>query len=199
MIYPSRSIIDSEFFFKFSNLPVQIDHYFINSSFTTIILLGSSLTLLFAIYFPLPHISFLLFLANAIFSSVQLLSQLKESVSDSLRPHESQHARPPCPSPTPGVHSNSWCNLTLVQNSKPSSFLPRKPSAVFSPLASSSLNSCSICSVLHAFIYSLSLFFFFFAFHHLCLQTSDSKLLRTEFLVLLLGFGTWPWHRLCAQ
>ena len=27
-------------------------------------------------------------------------------VSDSLRPHESQHARPPCPSPTPGVPSN---------------------------------------------------------------------------------------------
>ena len=28
-------------------------------------------------------------------------------VSDSLRPHESQHARPPCPSPIPGVHSDS--------------------------------------------------------------------------------------------
>ena len=28
-------------------------------------------------------------------------------VSDSLRPHESQHARPPCPSPTPRVHSHS--------------------------------------------------------------------------------------------
>ena len=28
-------------------------------------------------------------------------------VSDSLRLHESQHARPPCPSPTPGVHSDS--------------------------------------------------------------------------------------------
>ena len=28
-------------------------------------------------------------------------------VSDSLRPHESQHARPPCPSTTPGVHSDS--------------------------------------------------------------------------------------------
>ena len=28
-------------------------------------------------------------------------------VFDSLRPHESQHARPPGPSPTPGVHSNS--------------------------------------------------------------------------------------------
>ena len=27
-------------------------------------------------------------------------------MSDSLRPHELQHARPPCPSPTPGVHSD---------------------------------------------------------------------------------------------
>ena len=27
--------------------------------------------------------------------------------SDSLRPHEPQHARPPCPSPTPGVHLNN--------------------------------------------------------------------------------------------
>ena len=29
-------------------------------------------------------------------------------MSDSLRPNESQHARPPCPSPIPGVHLNSW-------------------------------------------------------------------------------------------
>ena len=35
----------------------------------------------------------------------QSVSQFSRSVvSDSLRPHESQHARPPCPSPTPGVH-----------------------------------------------------------------------------------------------
>ena len=34
--------------------------------------------------------------------------QISRSVmSDSLQPHESQHARPPCPSPTPGVHSDS--------------------------------------------------------------------------------------------
>ena len=32
-------------------------------------------------------------------------------VSDSLQPHESQHARPPCPSPTPRVHSDS-CPLS---------------------------------------------------------------------------------------
>ena len=39
-------------------------------------------------------------------------------VSDSLQPHEPQHARPPCPSPTPGVHSNlgplsRWCHPTI--------------------------------------------------------------------------------------
>ena len=39
-------------------------------------------------------------------------------VSDSLQPHEPQHARPPCPSPTPGVHPNScplsrWCHPTI--------------------------------------------------------------------------------------
>ena len=37
-------------------------------------------------------------------SSVQFSRSL---VSDSLRPHESQHARPPCSSPSPGVHSDS--------------------------------------------------------------------------------------------
>ena len=40
----------------------------------------------------------------SVFSSVQFSRSV---VSDSLRPHESQHARPPCPSPTPRVHSNS--------------------------------------------------------------------------------------------
>ena len=44
-------------------------------------------------------------------SSVQFSRSV---MSDSLRPHESQHARPPCPSPTPGAYSNScpssrWC------------------------------------------------------------------------------------------
>ena len=38
------------------------------------------------------------------FSSVQFSHSV---VSDSLRPHGSQHARPPCPSPSPGVHSDS--------------------------------------------------------------------------------------------
>ena len=50
------------------------------------------------------------------FSSVQFSRSV---VSDSLRPHESQHARPPCPSPTPGVHSNS----TSIESVIPSSHL----------------------------------------------------------------------------
>ena len=42
------------------------------------------------------------------FSESYLSVQFSRSVmSDSLQPHESQHARPPYPSPTPGVHSNS--------------------------------------------------------------------------------------------
>ena len=49
------------------------------------------------------------------FSSVQFSHSV---VSDSLQRHESQHARPPCPSPTPGVYSNScpmsrWCHPTI--------------------------------------------------------------------------------------
>ena len=44
--------------------------------------------------------------STSLFSSIQIRSdQISRSVvSDSLRPHESQHARSPCPSPTPGVH-----------------------------------------------------------------------------------------------
>ena len=40
-------------------------------------------------------------------------------MSNSLRPHESQHARPPCPSPTPGVHSDS----TSIESVMPSRHL----------------------------------------------------------------------------
>ena len=45
-------------------------------------------------------------------------------MSDSLQPHELQHARPPCPSPTPGVYSNScpssrWCNPAISSSVVP--------------------------------------------------------------------------------
>ena len=63
------------------------------------------------------------------FSSVQFSRSV---MSDSLRPQESQHARPPCPSPTPGVHSDShpssqWCHLILC---RPLLLLPPIPPSI---------------------------------------------------------------------
>ena len=51
-------------------------------------------------------------------------------VSDSLWPHESQHARPPCPSPTPGVRPNScasswWCYPAISSSVIPFSSCPQ--------------------------------------------------------------------------
>ena len=51
-------------------------------------------------------------------------------VSDSLQPHEPQHARPPCPSPTPGVHPNPcplcwWCHPTISSSVVPFSSCPQ--------------------------------------------------------------------------
>ena len=45
-------------------------------------------------------------------------------VSDSLRPHEPQHARPPCPSPTPGVYSNSGPSSRCCHPAISSSVVP---------------------------------------------------------------------------
>ena len=67
-----------------------------------------------------------------IFLNLELLAVVQFShsvVSDSLRPHESQHARPPCPSPSPGVHSDSrpsslWCHPALSSSLVPFSSCP---------------------------------------------------------------------------
>ena len=55
-------------------------------------------------------------------------------VSDSLRPHESQHTRPPCPSPTPRVHSDShppswWCYPAISSSVVPFSSCPQSLTA----------------------------------------------------------------------
>ena len=56
--------------------------------------------------------------------------QFSSVVSDSLRPHESQHARPPCPSQTPIVHSDSrpssqWCHPAISSSVVPFSSCPQ--------------------------------------------------------------------------
>ena len=62
-------------------------------------------------------------------------------VSDSLRPHESQHARSPCPSPTPGVHSDScpwsqWCHPAISSSVIPfSSCLQSLPASGSFPMS----------------------------------------------------------------
>ena len=61
------------------------------------------------------------------FSSVQFSHSV---VSDSLRPHELQHTRPPCPSPTPRVYSNScpssrWCHPVISSSVIPFSSCPQ--------------------------------------------------------------------------
>ena len=61
----------------------------------------------------------------------QRSDQISRSVvSDSLQPHESQHARPPCPSPTPGVHwdshpSTQWCHPAISPSVVPFSSWPQ--------------------------------------------------------------------------
>ena len=60
------------------------------------------------------------------FSSVQFNHSV---MSHPLRPHESQHARPPCPSPTPGIHPNScpsswWCHPAISSSVIPFSSCP---------------------------------------------------------------------------
>ena len=66
------------------------------------------------------------------FLKIKMLSvQLSCSVmSDSLRPHGLQHARPPCPSPTPRAYSNScplswWCHPTISSSVVPFSSCPQ--------------------------------------------------------------------------
>ena len=51
-------------------------------------------------------------------------------MSDSLQPHDSQHTRPPCPSPTPGDYSNScpsnrWCHPAISSSVVPFSSCPQ--------------------------------------------------------------------------
>ena len=71
--------------------------------------------------------------AHGQYPPVMLLSSVQFShsvVSDYLPPHESQHVRPPCPSPSPGVHSDScpssqWCHPAISSSVVPFSSGPQ--------------------------------------------------------------------------
>ena len=74
-----------------------------------------------------PYLMLIPSLISSGFSSVQFSSSV---MSDSLWPHGPQHARPPCPSPTPGAYPNScplsrWCHPTISSSVIPFSSCPQ--------------------------------------------------------------------------
>ena len=76
-----------------------------------------------SILFRLHMFLFLIFFSYSVQFSCSVMS-------DSLRPHESQHARPPCPSPTPRIHPNScassqWCHPATSSPVVPFSSCPQ--------------------------------------------------------------------------
>ena len=90
------------------------------------------------VYFLVPRAKWVLsvswlYINWQCYSRIWILSSVQFSrsvVSDSLQPHESQHARPPCPSPTPGVYPNScpsrrWCHPAISSSVIPFSFWPQ--------------------------------------------------------------------------
>ena len=94
-----------------------------------------------------------LLILPSLLSSVQFSPSF---VSDSLRPHELQHARPPCQSPTPGVHSDSrpssqWCHLAISSSVVPfsscSQSLPASESFPMSQLFASGGKSTGVSAL----------------------------------------------------
>ena len=94
-------------------------HYLLKSLSKTVLLTNQSpLKSLYLIWCPEE---------SGLFSSVQFSHSV---VSNPLRPHELQNARPPCPSPTPRVHSNArpssrWCHPTVSSSVVPFSSCPQ--------------------------------------------------------------------------
>ena len=86
---------------------------------------------LFFFFFPFGRYLGMRCLGHMIGVSLTHSVQFSHSVvSNSLRPHESQHTRPPCPSPTPAVHPNPcplsrWCHPTISSSVIPCSSFPQ--------------------------------------------------------------------------
>ena len=81
--------------------------------------------------FSVPQLLLKNYNRNSIYLKKLCSVQFNRSVvSDSLRRHGSQHARPPCPSPTPGVYPNpcplrQWCHPTISSSVVPFSSCPQ--------------------------------------------------------------------------
>ena len=112
--------------------------------------------------------------SNVLFLSFYSVHFSHSVVSDSLRPHELQHARPPCPSPTPGVHSNScpssrWCHPAISSSAVPFSSCPQSlPESESFPMSQlftwggQSIRVSALVSVVLKNTQDWSLFIYFF-------------------------------------
>ena len=78
---------------------------------------------------------------DTVFSALSSVQFSHSFVSNPLRPHESQHSRPPCPSPTPRVHSDSgpssqWCHPAISSSVVPFSSCPQSlPASEYFPIS----------------------------------------------------------------
>ena len=85
---------------------------------------------MFGPFYSFKNYGFFPFPACVLYQFSRSVQFSRSLVSDSLRPHESQHARPPCPSPSPGVHSDSrplsqWCHPVISSSVVPFSSCPQ--------------------------------------------------------------------------
>ena len=86
-------------------------------------------------FFPIYNLTFEMLVLSLVLKLLRNLQWLHSSVQslsrvNSLWPNELQHARPPCPSPTPGVHSDScpssrWCHPAISSSAVPFSSCPQ--------------------------------------------------------------------------
>ena len=92
-------------------------------------------------HFKVRNLCFLVSFSMTGTYSVQIIQFSRSVMSNSLQPHELQHARPPCPSPTSGVHSDlrpssQWCHPAISSSVIPfSSCLQSLPASKSSPMS----------------------------------------------------------------
>ena len=118
--------------------------------------------------------------------------QVTSVMSDSLQPHGLQHARPPCPSPTPGACSNScpwcqWCHPTISSSVIPfSSSLQSFPASGYFPVSQFfASGSQSIGASASALVLQMNQLF-----------TSGGQSIGVSASTSVLSKNTWDWSPL---
>ena len=117
-------------------------------------------------------------------------------MSDSLQPHELQHTRPPCPSPTPRVYPNScplswWCHSAISSSVVPFSSCPQSlPASGSFPMRQLLTWGGQSIGVSGSFIFLMSIFFMFSFSISPSNEYSELISLRIDWLDLLAVQGT---------